>query len=264
MKLSDLVNQQFGNTAAAYLTSTVHASGADLDALKAIARRYSAPDVLDLGCGAGHVSFAMAPFAASVTACDLAEDMLAVVAASAAERQLHNIAIRQGKAEALPFADASFDIVVTRFSAHHWADVPAALLEVSRVMRPGAVAVVIDIVAAENPLHDSMLQAIEILRDASHVRDYRVSEWAAMFGAAGLRHEQGGTWRLKMVFDDWIARMRTPPERVAAIRSLLDVAAEETRSFFAVEGDHSFFIDAALFEARKTDSQNNSPIHSPF
>jgi ubiquinone/menaquinone biosynthesis C-methylase UbiE len=251
VKQQALVAEQFGNTAAAYLTSTVHASGADLEAVKTIVQRYKSPAVLDLGCGAGHISFSVAPFSASVTAYDLADQMLAVVAASAKQRNLENIEIRQGPAEKLPFPDAAFDVVVTRFSAHHWADVPAAMKEVHRVLRPDGVAVVIDIIASENPLHDTTLQAIELLRDASHVRDYRASEWASIFDAAGFSHQQTSIWRLKMVFDEWVARMRTPPERVIAIRSLLDTAPEETRLHFAVEKDHSFFIDAAFFEARK-------------
>lgn len=252
MKQQALVAEQFGNTAAAYLTSAVHASGADLEAVQTIVQRYRSPAVLDLGCGAGHVSFSAAPVSASVTAYDLSEQMLAVVAASAKQRNLENITISQGPAEKLPFPDAAFDVVVTRFSAHHWADVPAAMNEVHRVLRPDGVAVVIDIIAAENPLHDTTLQAVELLRDASHVRDYRASEWAAMFGAAGFSHQQTSRWRLKMVFDEWVARMRTPSERVIAIRSLLDTAPEETRLHFVVENDHSFFIDAAFFEARKS------------
>lgn len=252
MKQTALVAEQFGSTAAAYLSSAVHANGADLEAAKDIARRYSAPAVLDLGCGAGHISFAMAPFSASVTAYDLSEKMLAVVAASAAERNLQNIETKLGQAEKLPFADETFDVVVTRFSAHHWADVPAALKEVRRILRSGGVAVVIDIIASENPLHDTILQAVEILRDASHVRDYRASEWVSMFAAADFVCTRVSDWRLKMVFDEWVARMRTPPERIAAIRSLLDSAPEEAASYFAVEDDHSFLIDAVLFEARKT------------
>ncbi|CAN5379647.1 class I SAM-dependent methyltransferase [soil metagenome] len=257
MKQSSLVVEQFGATAKAYLNSAIHAQGADLEAVKVIVRRYPMPAVLDLGCGAGHVSFAVSNLAEKVTAYDLSEKMLAVVSASAIERTLRNIEIQHGQAEKLPFPDESFDVVVTRLSAHHWADVPAAMKEVRRVLRSGGVAVVIDIIAPENPLHDTTLQAVELLRDASHVRDYRATEWAAMFAAAGMEHQRISEWRLKMEFDDWIARMRTPPERVAAIRSLLDSAPEETASYFGIADDYSFFIDAALFEARK----QSQPVH---
>lgn len=251
MKQQALVEEQFGNTAAAYLTSTVHASGADLEAVKAIVQRYKSPTVLDLGCGAGHISFSVAPFSASVTAYDLSAKMLAVVSDSAKQRNHQNIEVRQGPAEKLPFPDEAFDVVVTRFSAHHWADVPAAMKEVHRVLRPDGVAVVIDIIAPENPLHDTTLQAIELLRDASHVRDYRASEWASIFSSANFSHQRINTWRLKMVFDEWVARMRTPSERVTAIKSLLDTAPEETQLYFSLEKDYSFFIDASFFEVRK-------------
>ena len=128
--------------------------------------------LLDLGSGGGHLSYYAAPHAASVTAYDLSDEMLAAVAQVAAERGLGNIATRQGAVEALPFAAQSFDIVATRLSAHHWHDVPAALREARRVLAPGGLLVVIDIVSPGPPLLDTHFQAIELLRDPSHVRDY--------------------------------------------------------------------------------------------
>ena len=251
MKQQAVVAQQFGNTASAYLTSAVHAQGADLAALREIARLLGPhPTVLDLGCGAGHASFAVAPVAKSVTAFDLSEQMLAVVRGAAAERGLDNIATRQGNVASLPFADASFCMVVTRFSAHHWLDVPAALREVKRVLKKAGVLVVIDITAPESPLHDTTLQAVELLRDASHVRDYRPSEWRAMLADAGFICERAGDWKLEMKFDEWTARMRTPAERVTAIRSLFATAPEETLKYFAVQADCSFSIDSTLFKAK--------------
>lgn len=251
MKQQAVVAEQFGNTASAYLTSAVHAQGADLAALREVARLLGPhPTVLDLGCGAGHASFAVAPVAKSVTAFDLSEQMLAVVRGAAAERGLDNIATQQGNVASLPFADASFCMVVTRFSAHHWLDVPAALREVKRVLKKGGVLVVIDITAPESALHDTTLQAVELLRDASHVRDYRPSEWLAMLADAGFICERAGDWKLEMKFDEWTARMRTPAERVTAIRSLFATAPEETLKYFAVQADCSFSIDSTLFKAK--------------
>ena len=246
-----VVAQQFGPTASAYLTSTVHAQGADLATLRELAAGLGTPLVLDLGCGAGHASFAVAPVARSVTAFDLSAEMLAVVSGAARERGLHNIATEQGNVASLPFADASFCMVVTRFSAHHWLDLPAALREVRRVLKPNGLLVVIDITAPEAPLHDTTLQAVELLRDGSHVRDYRPSEWTAMLQAAGFQPERAGDWKLQMVFDEWTARMRTPAERVAAIRSLFASAPQETRDYFDVRPDGSFTIDSTLFTATR-------------
>ena len=253
MQQPALVAQQFGNTASAYLTSAVHAQGADLTALRDIAAGLTGsakrPVVLDLGCGAGHASFAVAPVAESVTAFDLSPEMLAVVAGAARERGLAQIVTQQGNVASLPFADASFCMVMTRFSAHHWLDVPAALREVKRVLKPGGVLVAIDITAPESPLHDTTLQAVELLRDGSHVRDYRTSEWLRMLNDAGFASERVSDWKLHMQFDEWTARMRTPAERVTAIRSLLRGAPMETRDYFAVQDDDSFTIDSTLFRA---------------
>ncbi|MHA6883718.1 class I SAM-dependent methyltransferase [Ralstonia pseudosolanacearum] len=249
MQQHQLVDQQFGQMAQAYLTSAVHAQGADLDTLAALARATPHANVLDLGCGGGHVSFAMAPHAATVVACDLSADMLDVVATEGARRGLTQLRTRAGRAEALPFDDGAFDIVATRFSAHHWYDVRAGLAEARRVLKPGGRLAVVDIVAPETPLLDTLLQTAEVLRDASHVRDYRLSEWQAMLTAAGFKPGTPRTWKLTMTFDSWIARIRTPQVRADAIRDVFDRAPDEARRYFAVAEDHSFAIDAMMVEA---------------
>jgi ubiquinone/menaquinone biosynthesis C-methylase UbiE len=164
------VDRQFGPVAAAYLSSQVHSQGADLgeaaDKLSGLDR------VLDVGCGAGHLSFAVAAGVGAVVASDLSREMLAAVAAEAKRRGLDNLVTQRASAEALPFDDASFDAVCTRFSAHHWADLRRGISEMRRVLKPGGRLIVIDVVAPDSALFDTHLQALELLRDASHVRDH--------------------------------------------------------------------------------------------
>ncbi|SDM16694.1 Ubiquinone/menaquinone biosynthesis C-methylase UbiE [Methylobacterium phyllostachyos] len=243
------VVDQFGAQAAAYVTSAVHAGGDDLDRIGALIRARPGVQALDLGSGGGHVAFAAAAAGAAVTAYDLSSEMLAAVTQEASRRGLDRIETRQGAAEALPFADATFDAVLTRFSAHHWRDVPAALAEARRVLKPNGLLVACDAVAPEDPLLDTHLQAVELLRDPSHVRDYRVSEWRAMLEAAGFAPGAVMTSRPRMEFASWIARMRTPPVHVAAIRALQASAAAEVAAHFGIEPDGSFLLDSALIEA---------------
>ncbi|MCJ2123713.1 class I SAM-dependent methyltransferase [Methylobacterium sp. J-077] len=244
------VVDQFGAQASAYVTSAVHAAGADLDRIGALVRAMPGARVLDLGCGGGHVAFAAASAGAAVTAYDLSAEMLAAVTAEAGRRGLDRIETRQGAAETLPFPDAAFDAVLTRYSAHHWRDVPAALAEARRVLKPDGLLVVCDAVAPEEPLLDTHLQAVELLRDPSHVRDYRVSEWRRMLEIAGFAPGEALASRPRMDYASWIARMRTPEVNAAAIRALQASAPREVIEHFSIAADGSFLLDSVLIEAR--------------
>jgi ubiquinone/menaquinone biosynthesis C-methylase UbiE len=252
MDQQQLTVKQFGARAASYLNSAVHSKGADLDRLTELVRKSKPACVLDLGCGAGHASFAAAAGEARrVIAYDPSADMLRVVAAEGARRGLNTLETRVGAAEALPFDSGTFDMIVTRYSAHHWADVPKALAECARVAAPGARLVVIDLVAPETPLFDTSLQVVEFLRDASHVRDYRISEWRAMQEAAGFRAPAITTWKLTMEFKSWIERIGTPPDRVAALHAVFTGLPSEVKHYFQVAPDLSFVTDSAWFETTR-------------
>lgn len=240
---------RFGPRAADYLTSAAHATGDDLAALADLARAHGGAAALDLGCGGGHATYALAPHVAAITAFDLSEDMLGAVAGEARRRGLANIRTEQGSVQALPFRDAGFDLVVSRFSAHHWADVPAALREARRVLAPGGRAVFIDVVAPDDALSDTHLQAWELLRDPSHGRDYAVPQWRAMLAQAGFVPGRESLRRLRLDFSAWIARMGTPDADAAAIRRLQDGAPETVRMHFAVEADGSFTVDVMTIAA---------------
>jgi len=242
--------KQFGDRAANYLTSSVHATGADLDRLAAVAAELKLARVLDLGCGAGHASFALACGGATrVTACDPSEDMLNVVRNEATARGHRAVETCVAAAEELPFEDRAFDCIVTRYSAHHWASVPRALAECFRVMVPGGRLIVIDLIAPERPLLDTSLQTIELLRDGSHVRSYRVSEWRSMFIAAGFPDPSADTWKRLLEFQSWVARIGTPLARVEALHEVFAAFPDEVRSYFQINADHDFHTDSAWIEA---------------
>jgi SAM-dependent methyltransferase len=244
-----LVAAQFGSRAAAYVTSAVHAQGEDLRDVAALVTGQAGACALDLGCGGGHVAFAVAPLVAEVVAYDLSEEMLDAVAGEAASRGLRNVATQRGPAEALPFAGASFDFVLTRFSAHHWSDVRAGLAEARRVLKPGGKALIVDVVAPEEAALDTFLQSVELLRDPSHVRDYSVSQWRGFLAVAGFAVTHVTSRRLRLDFASWIARMQTPPARSDAVRALQATASAAVSSHFALEPDGSFTIDTAAITA---------------
>ena len=246
------VAQHYASRAQAYVSSRTHSSGADLDQIEALLRETGAGShVLDLGCGGGHVSFRAAPHVAQVVACDLTPSMLDAVDAEARARGLSNISVQQAAAERLPFEDGRFDMVLSRFSAHHWHGFEAGLREARRVLRPGGRAVFIDTVAPASGLLDTYLQAIEVLRDASHVRNYTLAEWVAALARSGLPVQDVTLRRLPLEFAAWVGRTRTEAARAQAILSLQAMAPPEVGDYFKIEPDGSFEIDTVTCIAER-------------
>lgn len=232
-----------------YVSSTVHSQGCDLDRLESLVAGKKMRRVLDIGCGGGHVTYRLASHVGEVVACDVTGSMLDAVAQEAARRGLSNVTTVQTPAEKLPFEHGSFDAVFCRFTTHHWSDALAGLQEARRVLAPSGIALFIDVTAPPSGLLDSWLQSMELLRDISHVRDYTVAEWTTMVGQAGFVLQSVGTHRLRMDFESWVARTKTPPERVAAIRSLQQAAPDDVTRHFGIETDGSFMIDVSSFQA---------------
>lgn len=247
----DHINQQFSSQAGAYLTSAVHAGGQDLQRLAARLAAQPQAKVLDLGCGAGHASFTAAAQVAHVTAYDLSASMLDIVTRAANEKGLHNISTQQGYAECLPFDDASFDVVISRYSAHHWHDVGQALREARRVLTPGGAIIIMDVISTGHPVRDIWLQTVEALRDTSHVKNYASGEWLAFANDAGFITDMLITDRLPLEFSSWIARMRTPQVLSDAIRLYQQSAAQEVKAYFELQDDGTFTSDIVMFEAHK-------------
>jgi len=243
------VTAQFGPRASAYVASAVHAAGEDLAQIAAVAAARKPSRALDLGCGGGHVSFAVAPYAQEVVAYDLSADMLNAVMTEAAARKLSNIAPQIGSVAEIPFADGAFDFVATRYSAHHWHDVRAGLCEARRVLAPGGAAVFADITTAPSALIDTHLQAIELLRDPSHVRDYAVAEWLNLLTEAGFTPGDPVLRRVRLDFATWIARMATPDVNVRAILALQRSMPRDVAAYFQIESDGSFTIDSVTIPA---------------
>jgi arsenite methyltransferase len=96
--------------------------------------------VLDVGCGAGMdtlIAAQMVGPAGSVTGIDMTPEMAAKARRSAAEMGLDTVTIVEGSAERLPFADASFDVVISNGVIDLIPDKDAVFSEIVRVLRPG-------------------------------------------------------------------------------------------------------------------------------
>lgn len=180
--------------------------------------------VIDVACGPGIVVEALAPHAGEVVACDITPAMLERAAARCAKAGLTNVRCVQGPAEALPFADASFDVVVTRAALHHFPNPGAAVREMARVLRPGGRAVILDSTSSENAEESALHNALEILRDPSHARMLPKSELLALLPAAGLVQTSLVEWDNGQTFDEWL-KTANAPERAGPLRVVMSALA---------------------------------------
>jgi SAM-dependent methyltransferase len=180
--------------------------------------------VLDVACGPGIVTLALAERAQEVVALDLTPRMLEKARERCSKAGRANVVFKEGAATALPFPDASFDAVITRLSFHHFLEPYAVLTEMLRVLRPGGTIAIADVISAEIPDKSELQNAIEILRDPSHVRMLPGSELIGMVAQSGVAIERQETWDKPREFEEWVGIV-ADPERVAPLRILVRALA---------------------------------------
>jgi ubiquinone/menaquinone biosynthesis C-methylase UbiE len=176
--------------------------------------------VLDIACGPGIVSCFFARHAAQVTGLDIVPTMLERAKGLQAERHLTNIDWALGESTALPFADGSFDRVVTRFSFHHYMEPQVAIAEMMRVCKTSGIVVAADV--APRPDAQDHFNHWEILRDPSHTRALTESEMKSVGENAGLNLLRLANFQMSMNLEDLLGSSFPKPGNADKIRELFE------------------------------------------
>lgn len=165
--------------------------------IRARLRELAPERVLDLGCGNGYLSAELVRSIPQVSAIDPSEALLQ----HARQRLPAHARVYHGSAESLPFADASFDAVVSLLS-FRYTDQPAAAREVARVLAPGGQLILVDFFA-----HCGTLRRWDRLR-----------AWTALAARAQMLARPRYTTRLRRLTRDpaWRAMVASHPRRSAA------------------------------------------------
>lgn len=228
------VQQQFGQHAQKYVTSSTHAKGSDLVLLKDWLEVNFSSVVLDIATGGGHAVKSLAPYVAQVFATDLTYQML-----ETAKRHLDsyatNIFYVVADAESLPFLENTFDAITCRIAAHHFPNPHLFVKEVSRVLKPGGKFVLIDNIAPEDKDLDHFVNKLEKLRDDSHVRSYSVSEWTRWFEQANLSLVKADHRKKVFHYPDWVRRTTNSEEQVKTVDAHLLSASKPIQEYFSIE-----------------------------
>lgn len=165
-----------------YVDSDAHRAGDDLEQIVAWAS--GARTALDVATGGGHVARRLRDEGIDVVTCDPAPGMRPDIVC---------------RAESLPFADGSIDVVACRTAAHHFADVELAVREMARVSADRVL--LVDTVNMGDAVEEA-----EKLRDPSHVRNYTDAEWRAIVAQAGLEIDDVRFFEHSMDFAAWLER----------------------------------------------------------
>lgn len=229
---------QFSKQAIPFAKLSGHSSA--MQVLADLASPQPDTEMLDVACGPGLVARHFAPLVRQVTGIDLTPEMIRQANKLKAEQGIENATFIEGSALPLPFEDARFSLVLTRYSFHHFQNPAAAMHEMIRVCRPGGRVLVADVSlpAANVEAYDAM----ELLRDPSHVHALSHDEFSAVFQNPSLCDIQFGEYEVAMALEEQLAASFPVDGGANRIREMVsgDVGVDRY-------GISARFIDEALW-----------------
>ena len=219
---ADIVLDQFTRQATPFAASAAMRDEDALRLLVAFSGAGANDTVLDVACGPGLVVAAFANLCRHATGIDLTPAMIDKAREHAAALGLTNVDWRIGNVLPLPFPDATFSVVVSRFAFHHFPDPLAVLREMARVCtRPGRV-VVADIAASDDRKRADALNRMERLRDPSHTRALALTEMREVFSVAGLGTPRETYYDVRGELEGLMAASFPAPDDVPIIRKMFE------------------------------------------
>jgi ubiquinone/menaquinone biosynthesis C-methylase UbiE len=200
----DRILDQFTRQAVPFSEAQAIRNQEALDFIVRMAEAGPADTSLDVACGPGLLASAFARVVRHAVGIDLTPAMLEQARKTQAAQRLKNVTWQRGDVNSLPYPDAHFSIVSSRFAFHHLLDPVAALKEMKRVCKPGGRVVVADMAPA--PEKADAMNAEERLRDPSHVRGMPEDELRSLFAQAGLPAPRVERYRLEGELEDLLSR----------------------------------------------------------
>ena len=129
--------------------------------------------VLDVGCGSGWATRLLAEYASKgqVTGIDISDEMIRVARGSSAG--FPNADFEVASAEQLPFSDSEFTHAFSMESLYYYADIPQAVAEIHRVLRPGGLFVAVVDLYWENEATHHWIDDLKVPVELLSVEDYQ-------------------------------------------------------------------------------------------
>lgn len=200
----ELIRDRFTRTAEVFGDYAVKERVREAETLARLVKANSSDRAADLASGPGTLALRFAKQVRWIVALDLTPAILQRARKSASAEGIRNLFCGLGDARALPFADASLDVIVTSYSLHHIPGAQGVIQEMARVLRRGGRAGVLDMLVPEDRRAAERRNQIEVARDPSHARAMPKSEIEQLFREAGLRVTASEIGEHTRSFDHWL------------------------------------------------------------
>ena len=195
---NEKIEAQFSKQAKGYTNIVSHSDA--LDQLIYLSHASKEDTVLDVACGSGIVACAFAKHVASVTGIDITEGMLNEAKQLQTLRNLENIKWQTGDVTALPYADNSFSIVISRFGFHHFLEPAKVLAEMKRVCKANGIIMIVDVTLPDSKI--DFYNQMEKIRDNSHVAALSHNQFNLLLNESGLRDKTDSSYQMKIELEE--------------------------------------------------------------
>ncbi|MBP3370922.1 MAG: methyltransferase domain-containing protein, partial [Clostridia bacterium] len=176
--------------------------------------------VLEIGCGNGELTEVLASRSRFVAVVDTSAYALENCRAACTAKGFVNVDFLEGDARRLPIESASFDVVYVHMLLHHVVSAPQVLVEARRVLKPGGCVVVTELMPSDVPAQQNIQNAIEVLKNPTHIGVLPMDEVMRMMRYAQLevvdRRVLDQTWE----FEQWVDAMGAQ-ERKEPLQALM-------------------------------------------
>jgi ubiquinone/menaquinone biosynthesis C-methylase UbiE len=255
MEIKRDVQQQFGKSADAYVRSPIHKEGKDLQTLLSLADLNGKESLLDIATGGGHTANAFAPYVKTVTAVDLTAEMLVAAEKFIRGNGHQNVSFVKGDAEDLPLQSESYDVVTCRIAPHHFPNINKFIEEAYRVLKSSGQLLLDDNVVPEDDEFDVFYNTIEKLRDYSHFRAWKKTEWLRMLEQSGFKIMEWHRFEKTFRYEPWCERMKLSTNEKEHLTNYMLGVSEKVKNKFniVIENNHivSFQGEAIILKAVK-------------
>ncbi|RDW17898.1 class I SAM-dependent methyltransferase [Oceanobacillus chungangensis] len=230
------VQEVFSKNKEAYFTSSTHANGNDLSVLIHWLNPNKDLSALDIATGGGHAAKKLAPNVKKVFATDITKEMLENTAMHL--QSYPNINYVIADAESLPFLDNSFDIITCRIAAHHFPNPDRFIQEVERVLKPNGSFLLIDNVGAEEPSADIFINSLEKMRDYSHGRSLKITEWEKLLSSNHLTVVKQEKRKKTLPYNEWVNRTLDKQSKIEEVKQYILAANTKIKDYFQIKIEH--------------------------